>query len=114
MKLYQKVIVLIVILAFCGDVGNLINSVWTGQEMISQNSGLLLPGAHAIWGHVARAVVRGLSKRGKKKGGSEHTKGKRPSSKGKHEKGQSRKQKDQDRANGKKQKGGKDGSKKRG
>ncbi|CAG2208774.1 unnamed protein product [Mytilus edulis] len=98
MKLYQNIVVLIVIFAFCGDVGNLINSVWTGQEMRSQNSGLLLPGAHAIWGHVAKLVaktlVRSVSRTGKK-----ITKNKRPRIKGTHEDEQSRKQKDQDRAN---------------
>ncbi|VDH93752.1 Hypothetical predicted protein [Mytilus galloprovincialis] len=101
------------IFAFIGDVGNLINSVWTGQEILFENSALL-PGAHAIWVHVAKAVIKGLLKRAKKRGGSVHRKGKRPSTKGKHEKGQSRKQKEQDRASGKKQKGGKDGSKTRG
>lgn len=118
MRFHHQFVTLILVLAVFGDVGNFINSVWTGQELISTNSALILPGAEAVWGHVAKAVVRGvaksMTKKGKKNGGSEHTKNQRPSTKGKHEKGQSRQQNDQNRASGKKQKGGKDGSKKRG
>ena len=72
---------------------------------------LLYLGANAIWG--AKGIAKSIAKRAKKSS-SEHTKNKRPSTKGKHEKGQARKERDQDRASGKKQKGGKDGSKKRG
>lgn len=115
MRFHQQAIFLVLCLAVVGDIGSFFNSMWTGSELVSHNAGLLIPGADAVWGAVARAAARAISRslsKSKKKGGAEHTKGKRPSTKGKHEKGQSRKQRDQERASDKKQKGGKDGSKK--
>lgn len=114
MRFHQQAIFLVLCLAVAGDIGSLINSVWTGSDLASHNAGLLIPGADAVWAAVARGVARAIARRVGKKSASEHTMNKRPSTKGKHEKGQSRKQRDQDRASGKKQKGGKDGSKKRG
>lgn len=117
MRFQHQVVILILLFAVFGDVGNFLNSVWTGQEMIPQNSARLMPGAEAVLGHVVKAVggvIKSMAKKGKKTGGSEHTKNKRPSNKQKHQKGQSRMKKDQQRASGKKQKGAKDGNKKRG
>jgi hypothetical protein len=114
MRIHQQAIVLVLALAVVGDIGSFINSVWTGNELVSHNAGLLLPGADAVIGVVARIAARAWARNRARKTASEHTKGKRPSTKGKHEKGQSRKKKDQERAGNKRQKGGKDGSKKRG
>uniref|UniRef100_A0A7M5U8M0 Cnidarian restricted protein n=1 Tax=Clytia hemisphaerica TaxID=252671 RepID=A0A7M5U8M0_9CNID len=73
-------------------------------------------GARIAIKHIAKQLAKRAGKQGAilaaKSGGAEHTKGKRKSTEGKHEKGQARKNKDQGRANGKKQKGAKDGSKK--
>lgn len=68
MRFHHQFVTLILVLAVFGDVGNFINSVWTGQELISTNSALILPGAEAVWGHVAKAVVRGVEKSIKRKG----------------------------------------------
>lgn len=119
MRFHQKILVLVLTLAVLGDFSSLLNSVWTGNELVLHSSGLILPGANAWVGAVARvlgrAISRSLSKsKNVKKGAAEHTKNKRPSTKEKHQKGEGRRKKDQERAKDKKQKGGKDGSKKRG
>lgn len=88
MRFHQQTIFLVLCLAVAGDIGSLINSVWTGSDLASHNAGLLIPGADAVWAAVARGVARAIARRVGKKSASEHTKNKRPSAKGKHEKGQ--------------------------
>lgn len=106
MRFHEQVVVLVFVLSVVGDIGSFINTAWSGNELSSQNSALLIPGADAF----AKLLVNILKNAAKKKrpkkpkGGSEHTKNKRPSTKGKHEKGQARKEKEQKKANEKKQK----------
>lgn len=120
MDFCRQFIVVILFLCVVCDIGHtyscILNCVWTGtcsnHGTVSKNSGIQIPGADA-WVSIA-AKVRpkqpNISKKGKKVGGSEHTKNKRPSTKGNNQKGQARKQKDQARSKGKKQKGAPDGS----
>lgn len=56
MRFHQQAIFLAICLAIVGDIGSLINSVWTGSDLASQNPELLIPGADAsgIFGQVLR------------------------------------------------------------
>lgn len=56
MRFHQQAIFLALCLAIVGDIGSLINSVWTGSDLASQNPELLIPGADAsgIFGQVLR------------------------------------------------------------
>lgn len=47
MRFHQQAIFLALCLAIVGDIGSLINSVWTGSDLASQNPELLIPGADA-------------------------------------------------------------------
>lgn len=95
MKLHEQIIVLLLILGFFGDIGKLINTL-NGNELVSQNSALFIPGADAF----AKRIISTLLKKGKrgkkpkqsKKPPSEHKKNSRPSTSDKHQKGQARKQ----------------------
>lgn len=112
MKLHEQIIVLLLILGFFGDIGKLINTL-NGNELVSQNSALFIPGADAF----AKRIISTLLKKGKrgkkpkqsKKPPSEHKKNARPSTSDKHQKGQARKQKDQKRAEERRKKNHKKG-----
>lgn len=94
MKLHEQIIVLLLILGFFGDIGKLINTL-NGNELVSQNSALFIPGADAF----AKRIISTLLKKGKrgkkpkqsKKPPSEHKKNARPSTSDKHQKGQDQK-----------------------
>lgn len=74
------------------EAGHFVNSVWTGtcsnnHGTVSQNSGLLIPAADAWLSITAKAASKAAkhfskkaAKKGKKVGGSEHTKNKRQAS----------------------------------
>lgn len=112
MKLHEQIIVLLMILGFFGDIGKLINTL-NGNELVSQNSALFIPGADAF----AKRIISTLLKKGKrgkkpkqsKKPPSEHKKNSRPSTSDKHQKGQARKQRDQKRAEERRKKNHKKG-----
>lgn len=112
MKLHEQIIVLLLILGFFGDIGKLINTL-NGNELVSQNSALFIPGADAF----AKRIISTLLKKGKrgkkpkqsKKPPSEHKKNARPSTSDKHQKGQARKQRDQKRAEERRKKNHKKG-----
>lgn len=119
MKFHERVIVLVLVFAVVGDIGYFINTAWSGNELATHNSGLMLPGADgfsALVGRFAlsfarafRAFARSGGRRGRTsrtRSSSEHTKNKRKSTKDKHEKGQARKQRDQNRADRNKNKRG--------
>ena len=108
MKIHEQAVVLGFVLAVVGDLGSLINTAWSGTDLVSKNSALLMQGADAIAGVIGK-ILKNV-----KKGGSEHRKNKRPSSKERHEKGQGRKKADQDRAKGRSGTRGRSGSRGRG
>lgn len=80
MKFHEQVVVLVFVLSVVGDIGSFINTAWSGNELSSQNSAMLIPGADAF----AKLLVNIFKNAAKKKrpqkpkGGSEHTKNKRP------------------------------------
>ena len=47
---------LVLCLAVVGDIGYFFNSMWTGNELVSHNAGLLIPGANAF-------LIRSVSQR---------------------------------------------------
>merc|ERR1712212_520055 len=73
----------------------------------------IIPGAEAIGGLVGRELAKAIARAAAKRAAG-HRKNKRPSNKEKHQRGDRRRGRDQQRAGNKKQRGGKDGSRKRG
>lgn len=48
MKFHEQVVVLVFVLSVVGDIGSFINTAWSRNELSSQNSALLIPGADAF------------------------------------------------------------------
>ena len=65
MKIHEQAVVVVFVLAVVGDLGSLINTAWSGTDLVSQNSALLMPGADAFAGIIGK-ILKGASKRGKK------------------------------------------------
>lgn len=63
MKFHEQVVVLVFVLSVVGDIGSFINTAWSGNELSSQNSALLIPGADAF----AKLIVNILKNAAKKK-----------------------------------------------
>lgn len=57
MKFYEWVIVLVLVLVVVGDIGYFINIVWSGNELVIYNFGLMFLGVDGFFVLVGRFVL---------------------------------------------------------